>query len=216
MDFEPRVNPLHFLSRFDFRGRAGRRPWRLCLWPRGRGGLALYPHAAANRNPDHRVRTDRAGLCGVEASARAGVAQIAPLIFGAAFGVPIGVWALAHSNPHYLRIGVGIVLVLFALYGLFRPAMKPIAAGGMPADIGAGFLNGLLGGATGFGGIVATIWCQLRGWPKDQQRAVFQPVGVGTFAMSALWLGGRGAVSRDVVWLFVLGLPVCSPELGLA
>jgi len=78
----------------------------------------------------------------------------------------------------------------------------------MPAVLAAGFLNGLLGGATGFAGIVATIWCQLRGWPKDQQRAVFQPVGVATFAMSAVWLGGRGAISRDAMWLFALGLPV--------
>jgi len=47
-----------------------------------------------------------------------------------------------------------------------------------------------------------------RGEPKDQQRAVFQPVGVATFAMSAIWLGGQGSVSREAIWLFVLGLPV--------
>ena len=57
-------------------------------------------------------------------------------------------------------------------------------------------------------GIVATIWCQLRGWPKDQQRAVFQPVGVATFAMTAAWLGGQGAIPREVWWLFVVALPV--------
>ena len=44
-------------------------------------------------------------------------------------------------------------------------------------------------------------------WPKDRQRAVFQPVGVATFAMSAAWLGGQGTIPRDVMWLFVLGLP---------
>jgi uncharacterized membrane protein YfcA len=76
------------------------------------------------------------------------------------------------------------------------------------ADVGAGFLNGALGGATGLAGIVATVWCRLRGWPKDQQRAVFQPVGVATFAMTAAWLGGRGSISSDVIWLFALGLPV--------
>ena len=86
--------------------------------------------------------------------------------------------------------------------------MKSIVAGGTPADVAAGFLNGVLGGATGLAGIVATIWCQLRGWPKDQQRAVFQPVSVATFAMSAIWLGAQGSISRDVIWLFVLGLPV--------
>ena len=36
---------------------------------------------------------------------------------------------------------------------------------------------------------------------------MFQPVGVATFAMSAAWLGGQGSFSRDVIWLFILGLP---------
>ena len=135
-------------------------------------------------------------------------AKIAPLVLGAAFGVPIGVFALAHTNPQYLRIGVGVVLVLFSLYGLLRPAFKPLVFGGAVADAGVGFLNGALGGATGFAGIVATIWCQLRGWPKDQQRAVFLPVGVATFAMTAAWLGGQGSIPRDVWWLFVVALPV--------
>lgn len=134
--------------------------------------------------------------------------RIMPLVLGAALGVPLGVVILAVANPQYLRSGVGMVLVLYGLYGLLRPTMKPFTAGGIPADVGAGFLNGVLGGATGLAGIIATIWCQLRAWPKDQQRTVFQPVGVATFAMSAAWLGGQGAISRDVVWLFVLGLPV--------
>jgi uncharacterized protein len=132
--------------------------------------------------------------------------RIALLTLGAGLGVPPGVAILANADADYLRSSIGIVLVLYSLYGLLQPAVKPINAGAA-AEIGVGFLNGLVGGATGFAGIVATIWCQLRGWPKDQQRAVFQPVGVATFAMSAVWLGGQGAISRDVVWLFLLGLP---------
>jgi uncharacterized membrane protein YfcA len=133
--------------------------------------------------------------------------RIAPLVVGAAIGVPFGVFMLSTASPHALRIGVGIVLVLYSAYGLLRPTMKPITAGGSAADGVVGVLNGALGGATGFAGIVATIWCQLRGWPKDQQRAVFQPVGVATFAMSAAWLGGQGSLTRDVLWLFALALP---------
>jgi len=133
-------------------------------------------------------------------------ARIAPLVLGAAIGVPLGVFLLAHANPQAMRAGVGAVLVLYAIYALARPAMKPLGVG-TAADVGVGIANGVLGGATGLAGIVATIWCQLRGWPKDEQRAVFQPVGVATFAMSALWLGGQGAISRDVLWLFALGLP---------
>ena len=47
----------------------------------------------------------------------------------------------------------------------------------------------------------------MRGWPKDEQRAVFQPVGVSIFAMSAAWLGAKGALSADIVKLFLIGLP---------
>ena len=86
--------------------------------------------------------------------------------------------------------------------------MKPFSGGGTAADAGIGILNGALGGATGFAGIVATIWCQVRGWPKDQQRAVFQPVAVGIFAMTALWIGLQGAWTAETIRLFLFGLPV--------
>jgi uncharacterized membrane protein YfcA len=52
------------------------------------------------------------------------------------------------------------------------------------------------------------VWCGLRGWPKDVQRAVFQPIGVAIFAMSAVWLGVGGAVNAETMRLFAIGLPV--------
>ena len=134
--------------------------------------------------------------------------RLAPLLIGTAVGVPLGVFVLAHADPRYLRLGIGVVLALFSLYGLLRPSLRPIKAAPLSGDLGAGFLNGVLGGATGLAGIIAVIWCQLRGWAKDQQRAVFQPVGVATFALSAAWLGGQGSISREVVPLFFAALPV--------
>jgi len=130
-----------------------------------------------------------------------------PFLLGGAVGVPVGVAALAWANPAYIRAGVGVVLVLYSAYGLVRPTLKPINAGAS-MDAGVGFLNGVLGGATGLAGILTTIWCGLRGWTKDQQRAVFQPVAVAIFAMSAAWIGAKGAISADTVKLFLLGFPV--------
>jgi len=127
-------------------------------------------------------------------------------VAGGALGVPLGVAILGWTNPAQVRAGIGAVLVLYALYALARPKMQPVA-GGPLRDAGVGFLNGILGGITGFAGIVVTIWCGLRGWPKDVQRAVFQPVGVATFIMCAAWLGGTGAISAHTVELFLLGLP---------
>ncbi|WP_280966220.1 MULTISPECIES: hypothetical protein [unclassified Bradyrhizobium] len=64
-----------------------------------------------------------------------------------------------------------------------------------------------MGGITGLAGILVTIWCGLRGWPKDVQRAVFQPVAVATFLVSALWIGAKGVLGADTVGLFLIGLP---------
>jgi len=123
-----------------------------------------------------------------------------PFVIGAAIGVPIGVSILTWANPAHVRAGVGIFLILYSVHALFRPAMKPFTAGGRVADGGVGFLNGILAGITGLAGILVTIWCGLRGWPKDQQRAIF--------AMSAAWLGAKATISADMIRLFLLGLPV--------
>jgi uncharacterized membrane protein YfcA len=85
--------------------------------------------------------------------------------------------------------------------------MKPIACGGAIADAAVGFLNGALAGITGLAGILVTIWCGLRGWPRDQQRAVFQPSAVAIFVMTAAWLGAGAAIDADIVKLFLFGLP---------
>jgi uncharacterized membrane protein YfcA len=130
-----------------------------------------------------------------------------PFLFGAAFGVPLGVAILDWTRPEHVRVTVGAALVLYSAYSFARPAMKPVERGGATADAGVGFLNGILGGLTGLAGILTTVWCGIRGWPKDEQRAVFQPLGVAIFAMSSLWLGIRGAISTDTAWFFIFGLP---------
>jgi len=86
--------------------------------------------------------------------------------------------------------------------------MNPVTAGGRAADAGVGFLNGIFAGITGLAGILVTIWCGLRGWPKDQQRAVFQPVAVAIFVMSAAWLGTKVTISAETIRLFLFGLPM--------
>ena len=130
-----------------------------------------------------------------------------PFVAGAALGVPVGVGILTWANPAHVRMGVGAFLVLYSLYALLRPAIPKVEAGGATADASIGFLNGVLGGITGLAGILVTIWCGLRGWPKDVQRTVFQPVAVAIFAMSAFWIGAKGAITPDTIKLFLIGLP---------
>ena len=56
----------------------------------------------------------------------------------------------------------------------------------------------------------------LRGWPKDVQRTVFQPVAVAIFLMSAIWLGAKGTVTAETAKFFVMGVPLLAGTwLGL-
>jgi uncharacterized protein len=129
-----------------------------------------------------------------------------PLALGTIVGIPIGVSILAYLNPDYLRLGVGVLLVLYTIYGLTRPVFAPMKIG-TGADIAIGMSNGLLGGLTGLGGVISTISCQWRGWPKDVQRAVFQPVLFIAFVVISISQAIAGTITRDTLVLYALGVP---------
>ncbi len=130
-----------------------------------------------------------------------------PFLVGGAPGVAIGVLVLRWANPAHMRAGIGAFLVLYALFNLIRPPLKPVRSSRL-ADMAVGLASGVLGGMTGFAGILIVIWCQMRGWPKDVQRGVFQPASVALLAMCALALGVTGSVTPNTAYLFLIGLPV--------
>jgi len=133
--------------------------------------------------------------------------RLMPFILGSALGIPVGVAAVRWASPIYLRIGVGLLLVLFSLYNLARPKLPEMKQAGRGADAAVGVLNGVIGGATGLAGIITVIWTSMRGWSRDEQRAVFQPTGVASFLMIIVALGGVGIITVDTIRLFLLGLP---------
>lgn len=133
--------------------------------------------------------------------------KVLPFLVGGAIGVPVGAALLVHTDPSALRRGIGSLLIAYSVYGLAKPVFQPIAFG-VSGELGIGFFNGMLGGLTGLTGIVATIACQVRGWSKDVQRTVFQPVNLATIVMSAVSLSVAGAVTADTVKLYIVGLPL--------
>jgi uncharacterized membrane protein YfcA len=129
-----------------------------------------------------------------------------PYLIGAALGIPLGAAVLSWASPAHMRAFIGVALVLFSTYSLARPKL-PIVGGSKFADAIVGAVSGFVGGSTGLAGIPVVIWSTLRGWSKDEQRAVFQPVAIAIFAMVLLWFAGSGMVTADTVQLFVIGLP---------
>jgi uncharacterized membrane protein YfcA len=98
--------------------------------------------------------------------------RLLPMMIGGQFGIPLGVELLRWLPAADMRAAIGVVLVVFSLYSLLRPKLRPMTDAGRLGDGIAGVASGIVGGATGLAGILPTIWASLRGWTKDEQRAV--------------------------------------------
>lgn len=135
------------------------------------------------------------------------LSRLWPFIAGSALGIPIGIMLLEVFSASQLKTGIAIVIILFSVYNLVRPNMPRASRFGRFGDAAVGVVNGALGGATGLAGIAVVIWSSMRDWAQIEQRAVFQPTAVVTFAMCLVAFGGAGVLSEQVVRLFALGLP---------
>ncbi|MBX6424319.1 MAG: sulfite exporter TauE/SafE family protein [Variibacter sp.] len=129
-----------------------------------------------------------------------------PFLVAGLAGVPIGVYLLAHLKTDALKLSLGLFLVLFGLYALMRPRLPYVGGGGRAADAAVGFVSGIMGGIGGYSGVLPTIWTQLRGWPKDVARGVYQPF-ILTAHVATLALVGFVAFDRMGLILLAHAIP---------
>ncbi len=97
-----------------------------------------------------------------------------PYLAGGFVGIPVGARLLEGVSAHVFAAGFGIFLICYSGYMLSRPNLC-VRAGGRLAELAAGFAGGITGGATAFPGAIPTIWCNLRGLSKVEQRGIVQP-----------------------------------------
>jgi uncharacterized membrane protein YfcA len=98
-----------------------------------------------------------------------------------------------------VRAVAGIFLVIYTLIRLtFIRELTISVASGWP-DAGAGLVGGLMSGLAGLPGPISTLWCGLRGWPKNEQRAVFQPFNFLMVLIGTAVFLRQGFVTPDVL-----------------
>ncbi|WP_333841012.1 sulfite exporter TauE/SafE family protein [Pelomicrobium sp.] len=131
-------------------------------------------------------------------------------VAGALPGVPLGVLVLTRADPEAIRAFVGLVLVGYSGYLLARarpPALVLPRRWASLADVSAGWLGGIMGGATGLNGVVPALWGQLRGFSKLEHRGVLQPFFFLIHLYTLAWLGGAGVLGRGLAEDLLLCLP---------
>lgn len=144
--------------------------------------------------------------------------RLRPFLIGGVIGVPFGTWALEHVSPGRFRDIVGAFLVVYSGYSLVRGIPKVLTWGGRWADGAVGLAGGVLAGLAGLSGSLPTIWCGFRGWPRDEQRAVYQPFVILAQGLSLIVLALAGGVSAGTMLLFAKLLPamLAGVALGMA
>jgi hypothetical protein len=135
------------------------------------------------------------------------LAALVPFLAGALVGVPLGVALLPHLNSGLFKLTLGIILVVCCPAMLMAHRLPRVAWGGRVGDGVAGAVGGLMGGIGGFPGVVPTLWCTLRGFDKDLQRAVVQNFNLAALAATMAVYVASGAVTRDMLPLFAVVVP---------
>jgi uncharacterized membrane protein YfcA len=127
------------------------------------------------------------------------------LIVGGALGIPIAVHLLQNADTSILRTGFGIIVALYAGYMLFRPTLTRFdGAASRHLTALVGFGGGLIGGLTAMPGAIPTIWCDMRGMPKSDQRGLVQPfIAIMQLFALALLLGHQSLPSKVVIDLAI-------------
>jgi uncharacterized protein len=129
------------------------------------------------------------------------------LVLGGLLGVPVAVWLLHAADAQMFREGFGLLVAAYAIYMLFRPSLKYLQHMTQSRNALVGFGGGLIGGLTAMPGALPTIWCDLHGVPKNEQRGLIQPF-IATMQLFALALMlMRGDLSSKVLLDLALSIP---------
>ncbi len=140
-----------------------------------------------------------------------------PMLVAGIVGVPIGTLLLDHVRPGPLKVGVGILLLLYSGWMAFVRRPPVVTRGGRIADAAVGLTGGVMGGMASLSGPAPAIWAQLRGFGKDEQRGVNQPYNMSILLLALASAGVAGFLDRTFLIWAAITVPVTlvGARLGL-
>lgn len=74
-----------------------------------------------------------------------------------------------------------------------------------------------MGGAASLSGVLPTMWCALRAWPRNETRAVLQLFNQVILTCSAVLFAWRGLYTREIMLMAAISLPAAmlAAQLGI-
>lgn len=129
-----------------------------------------------------------------------------PFLAGGLAGLPLGLWLLPRLDIPLFKFLLGAMLVIVCPL-MFFASRLPHVRGGGAGDAVAGAAGGVMSGLGGFSGVAPTLWCTMRGFEKDKQRAVIQNFNLSMQVVTFASYVGTGIIRADMLPLFAVAAP---------
>jgi len=182
------------LSGFAF-GLAAMGIWAWSVSPQLAGPMVVFGSLIGQLLSIHSVRADL------------DFRRVLPFILGGLVGVPIGAAALPYLDAALFKAGIGLLLVVYCPAMLLTRELPRIRGGGRVADGVAGLIGGVMGGIGGLTGPAPTLWCTLRHWSRDAQRAVIQSFNLAMHTLTLTVYVVDGAITAETGRMFAVIAP---------
>lgn len=139
----------------------------------------------------------------------------AGLVAATVLGIPLGLLVLTHANEEIVKAGLGVLILLFAIYSLALGDAIRLEKEHRPLLLLSGFVAGILGGAYGMNGPPLVVYGSLRRWSPQHFRATLQAyfLPASVLCMAGYW--STGLWTRALTKDYLLSLPVMVPAVFL-
>jgi uncharacterized membrane protein YfcA len=133
--------------------------------------------------------------------------RLLPFVLGGLAGLPLGLYILPRLDVPLFKVLLGLLLIVMCPLMMVAHRLPRMTHGGRLADALAGAAGGAMGPLGGFTGVVPTLWCTLRGFEKDVQRAVIQNFNLAMLVVTFGSYVVTGIVRREMLPLFAIMAP---------
>lgn len=137
------------------------------------------------------------------------------LILFAALGIPFGLLILFYGNELYVKIGLGLLIILYSLYSLFNKNTFILKEDNKFWLFICGFLSGVFGGAYGVNGPPLVVYGNMRKWDAQYFRATLQAYFLIANLLGLFGYIYKGMVTTNVMEYFLYSLFVVFPAIFL-
>ncbi|MEC3880240.1 sulfite exporter TauE/SafE family protein [Parapedobacter sp. 10938] len=137
------------------------------------------------------------------------------LIFYAILGIPLGIIVLIYGSELLIKMGLGLLIIGYALYSLFNNNSKTLREDNKVWLFVCGFLSGVFGGAYGLNGPPLVLYGNMRRWSAKHFRATLQAYFLPVSLLSVIGYASKGLINFEVGTYFMISLITTVPAIFL-